>query len=517
MRDQFDIFIRRGTIVDGTGATPYCGSIGIKDGLITYIGKTDKKADVVLDASNCIVSPGFIDAHSNLSWGLFIDPYCRVAVYQGVTSAITGNCGSSVFPVTGATRNWIRKAGLEYGVEPHWQELKEYAKYLDRIAINIFPLVGHGTLRVAVSGFVGRSLYSDELVKLKTLIQKMLKQGAWGISFGLAYPPGIFADMNELIMCCKESSTLGKPCCFHLRIESDQIEDAVNEVIQLATHSGAACVICHRKVLGRANWGKTKQTINMINNACKKGHKIFLDMYPYTYVFRNVAMLLPDWAHEGGREQLLKRLADPCIIPDLIVGMQENIRKWDASWEDTVIIKAPFTPSLERMRLSEIIKERGEKGILEILLKNGGKLLTFYEGISQEDLIRIAKYSGTMVGTDCTAQHGDDIGHPRSFATFPKFLDDFVFKNQILSLEEAIWKMTGLTARVFRIIDRGVLKVGFKADICVFSINEIDYVANAKSPLTTPWPRHLVINGKIVIHNKKLTGELPGRCILSSL
>jgi N-acyl-D-amino-acid deacylase len=515
MTVKVDYLITGGTVVDGTGAPPRTGNVGVKDSLIVYCGDHEPQAESVLDATGCVVSPGFIDVHSNLSWGLFVDPTCRISSFQGVTTAITGNCGGSVFPVKGEAVGWVQKAGGDYGVNPSWQGVGDFAERVGHVGVDVLPMVGHGTVRAAIAGFRNMPLQAAEVRRLQNLIGDALQDGAWGVSFGLAYAPGIFADHEELVASCCKAAELQRPCCFHIRIESDRLEEAVAEVIQLAEATRARCVICHHKALGRANWGKVKRTLKMISDANERGCDLYLDLYPYTTALRNLASLLPDWVHEGGRQRLVEKLSDPQLRHEILAGLRENVRRWDASWEDTIIWEAPANPEYHGCRASKIVNERGEEGLLEILLQNEGRVITLYEGASSHDLREVARYGRTAIGSDGNAQHSGEAGHPRSFATFPRFLAEFVVNNKVLPLEEAIWKISGLPARIFGLTDRGLIRPWLRADLCVFPLSSVEKAAGSEHALAVPVPKHLLLAGQVIIESGKQTGRRPARVVLA--
>jgi N-acyl-D-amino-acid deacylase len=515
MTGKVDYLIVGGIVIDGTGATAHAGHVGVKDGLIVDCGDHEPEAVVRLDATGCIVSPGFIDAHSNISWGLFIDPACRILSFQGVTTAVTGNCGGSVFPVKGGAASWIQKAGSDYGVSPSWVGINDFADRVGPIGVDVLPMIGHGTARAAVAGFRNAPLPAEEITQLRGLIADALQAGAWGLSFGLSYAPGMFADQEELVACCSEAAELHRPCCFHIRIESDRLEEAVAEVIWLAEATHVRCVICHHKALGRANWGKVERTLKMISGANARGCDIFLDLYPYTTALRNLAALLPDWLHEGGRQRLVEKLTDRRQRPEIIAGLRENVRRWDAAWEDTIFWEAPASQEYLGRRASEIVERSGEEGLLDMLLRNDGRVITLYEGASAHDLREVARYERTTVGSDGNAQHAGESGHPRSFATFPKFLAEFVINNDVLSLDKAIWKMTGLPAQIYGLTDRGLIRAGLRADLCVFPLSSVEHAGGSQHALDVPMPKHLLLAGQVIIEDGKQTGKLPGRVVLA--
>lgn len=514
MTTQFDSVVVGGTIVDGTGRAPFRGSVGISNGTIKCVSEETVAGGTVIDASNCIVAPGFIDAHSNVSWGLMVEPTCRMLAYQGVTTAVTGNCGGSAFPAYGEAAKWISNAAADYGLSVSWKNLIEYSNTMGSIGIDVVPLVGHGTLRAAAAGFSKDPLSAKDLIRLHETLDQCFVEGAYGVSFGLAYAPGIFAGKNELIECCKLAASRNSICCFHIRIESDGLIDAVQEVIELSEKTGARCVICHHKALGRKNWGMTEETLKLIEESNESGCDIFVDLYPYTTAFRNLATLLPDWAHEGGRSELVKRLNDQTLAADLLKGLDANVRAWDAAWEDTLIWSTQKTPELEGILASTLIQDKGEGALLDILAENEGRVLTLYEGASENDIRRVAAWPRTVVGSDGNAQHIKDRGHPRSFATFPRFLSQFVIRNQVLPLPTAIRMMSGRTAEAFGLSDRGTIETNRRADICIFSLDSIEQFADAYSGLHKPFPRHLLVRGDTLISNYEMTSVLNGSVVL---
>lgn len=514
MIGALDLVIRNGLVVDGTGSVPRVQDVAIQRG--HFVAPATGRAADELDASGCVVAPGFIDIHSNLAWGLFLDADCGIATYQGVTTAVIGNCGSSLFPAIGAAREWIRSAGAAYGIdEVDWSDLRGLARVVGPLAIGVVALVGHGTARAAVLGFERAGASRTEVRRIASLVEASLKDGAFGVSFGLTYPPGAFAGSAELREVCRAVAGASAVGCFHVRIESDGLLEAVDEVIDLAQGTDARCVICHHKALGRANWGRTAATVPRVEHA--ENAEIYFDLYPYTTSMRNLAMLLPDAAHEGGRRQLVARLHDVTHRAELADALRANIERWDARWSDTRVMSAPETPEIESRRASDVVDESGEEGLLLALAKNQGRILTLYEGAADEDLDRVVSSSRAMVGSDGDAQTLAHRGHPRSFVTFPRFLVEFVERRRLLTLEEAIRRMTSLPASVLRLRDRGLIRPGLRADACVFNIADASRFADLDAAPHRPWPRHLLVAGEAVVRDGTGTGLRPAGFVLRDI
>ena len=428
---------------------------------------------------------------------------------QGVAAAVTGNCGGSLFPAFGGADDWISRICKSHGVSLRWRTATEYADALGRSGIRLFPMVGHATLRASIVGFTGRVMTDVERANLVRTLQEAFDQGVWGVSFGLTYPPGSFADTEELLAVCRVAAAYGRPACFHIRLESAHLLESVDEICDLALLSGARVVMCHHKALGRRNWGMTAQTLQRTERARSEGAEVYFDMYPFTSAVRNLAMLLPDEFHVGGRVALVARLRDLTKRAEIKNGLERNIAEFDANWSDTGILAASGAPELEGRRADEVIDEIGLDGLLDALAASDGRILTTYEGACWDDLERVAASPYTMIGSDGDIQVTTERGHPRSSATFPSFLREFVVKRRTLSLTEAIRRATSLPVQVFGLPGRGTLEPGERADVCVVPDPRLS--DNLEKAI---WPRHLFVGGEPVILRSEALSSLPGRVVL---
>ena len=497
-----------GSIIDGTGGPEQRIPVEISDGNLVRPGSLGDEA-LILDASGCVVIPGLVDAHANQTWGPLVDPTCALMTGQGVTAAVTGNCGGSLFPAFGAAEGWISRICKTHGASLRWQTAEEYADALGRAGIRLFPMVGHATLRASIVGFASRIMTGAERANLVRMVQEVFDQGVWGVSFGLTYPPGSFAGTEELLAVCRVAAAYGRTACFHIRLESAHLLESVDEICNLALLSGARVVVCHHKALGRRNWGMTAQTLQQTERARAEGAEIYFDMYPFTSAVRNLAMLLPDEFHEGGRTALVARLRDLTKRAEIKTGLERNIAEFDANWSDTEILAASGVPELEGRRADEVIDEIGLDGLLDALAASDGRILTTYEGACWDDLERVAASPYTMIGSDGDIQVTSERGHPRSSATFPSFLKEFVVKRRTLSLMEAIRRATSLPTQVFGLPGRGTLEPGERADVCVVSDPRLS--DNVEKGI---WPRHLFVGGEPVILRSETLPNLPGHVVL---
>lgn|GEM_PF-4345778 len=509
-----------GTVLDGTGRSSRQETVAIHDGRLIPPARLDVRA-ATFDVSGCVVMPGLVDAHANQTWGPLAEPSCALMVRQGVTAAVTGNCGGSLFPVLGAAGEWIRRICADHSLPVSWKDLAGYAEALSQTGIDLFPLVGHAMLRASVVGFASRPLHADELRQLIDLIEAQFTDGAWGVSFGLGYPPGAFADRDELLEVCRAAARADRPACFHIRLESADVVDSVAEVCDLAARTGVDAVICHHKVLGRRHWGKTVETLPLVERAWEQGARVFLDVYPFTEAVRNLASLLPDEAHEGGRDELVRRLEDPAKRGWLRDALARNVRGWDADWRRTNISEAPGAPGLVGRNAAEVVNEAGLDGLLDALAASKGRVMTVYDGASWDDIERVVAFPYTMIGSDGDVQTSRERGHPRSSRTFPTFFEEIVTKRRILTWEEAARRVTSLPASVFRLPDRHVLAEGELANICVVADESPDWMLASEV-----WPRHLFRRGEGVVlegkpcdvlsaHLQRRTWETPGTVALS--
>ena len=458
---MYDIIIKNGTIYDGTGNAPFAADIGIMDGKIACIGQNLTDGAQVIDATDRAVTPGFIDSHSHADRTLRGFPEQIEKLEQGITTNVAGQCGESPAPQ--------RK---ENGCYTMGQFLKEVSQV--PTGSNILCFVGHNAIRKTVVGDENRKPTAAELEAMQNLVAEAVDNGAMGISFGLGYTPGCFAETDELVALATVAREHGGMVSAHIRNESDEVVESVAEFIEILERSGAQGVYSHQKSSGHGNWGKVRQTMAMMEDAVSKGVRIYSDVYPYIAFSTSLtATFVPKKYRADGHAAIARRLSDPEIRKEII---QENRSKWgdDLSW--VLVIGCSNNPEYEGYTIDELAKMRNQDPhntaldvIKDNIVMNKGCFFTMCE----EDVFFLLSHPRTMVCTDSAAAGNSNMYHPRLRATFPRVLGKYIREEKILPLEEMIRKMTSLPAQVYNIPNKGLLREGYDADICVFDPEKI--------------------------------------------
>jgi len=499
-----DYLIKGGLIIDGSGRPGFLGDVGIKDGRIVFVGKEAPRsaADVVVDAKGLIVTPGFIDSHSHTDETILICPECENKLYQGITTEVVGNCGSSPAPITKKSFSILLEYLEEsYGTLPNipwsWSTLNEFYSIVESRGIdtNLVPLVGHGTLRIAIKGMSADPLSKDELDEMKALLEEAMREGAFGISTGLAYPPGEFATMDEIIELCKVVSRYRGVYTTHIRDEGSGVVDAVEEAIKVGAKAGIRVEISHLKVMGKKNWGRSIEVIALVNKARNEGIEVFGDVYPYTFGETSLTSFLPPWVHEGGLDKLISRLKNPKTRERILHDLKHGLPGWQNWLADigagNVYISATGSKNknYEGKTLAEIAKAMGKQpaeALLDIIEEERGVVMMFDLSMSEEDLRNFIRQPWVSIGTDQMCHRpGHELlrnPHPRAYGTFPRVIRKYVMNERLIALEEAVRRMTSMPAVFFGLKKRGKIKVGYWADITVFDPKEITDVASMKNP-----------------------------------
>lgn len=520
----FDILIKNGFILDGTGKPEFPGDIGIKYGKIIALenfGVIDESSALnIIDAKGLKVSPGFIDIHSHTDTGLFINPNAESKIRQGVTTEAAGQDGSSVAPRKPKT------VDDEYDVDKRrWESFTDFFKLLEanKTAVNFVTFVGQGTLRGYVVGLDDRPATKEEIEQMKQLAVDALEHGVFGISSGLEYTPGSFATTEEITELCKVMKSYGGFYTTHMRNEDDRVLEAIEEAIAIGRGAGIPVNISHLKLQGSANWHKSEQVFALIENANSSGMRVTMDRYPYTAFSTGLANLFPLWAREGGTERFMQRLQDRnelIKIKEHVLSRVESLSSWDA-----VLIAGvakPENKQYEGMTIEQIVNTSGDDPFeftRNLLIDENGRVSMCGFGMSEENTKRILAHPLCMVASDGSARatYGElskGSPHPRSYGTFPRFLGRYVREDKIVTLPEAIRKMTLLPAETLGISDRGKIAPGLFADIVCFNydtvIDKADYVNPHQYPVGI---EYVLVNGEVVIKKAEHTGNLPGKIL----
>ena len=528
---MLDLKIEGAQVIDGTGAPGSRADVGIRDDVIVAVGDlSGESAGSSLWAAGRALAPGFIDMHSHSDWRLWENRRAESKIRQGVTTEVVGNCGFSPAP---ASREFLQELRgfalyLPRGMDFRWQSVGEYLKAFDAegTALNVMQLVGHGTLRIAAMGFARRAPDRKELARMQRLMADAMEDGAWGLSTGLIYAPGSYASTEEIVEVARVAGRHRGFYASHIRGEGATLLDAVGEAIRVGREGELSVQVSHIKAAGRPNWGKVADALALIDAARAEGLDVMADVYPYTASSTTLRTLLPDWALEGGLEAMLHRLHTPEVRERIRHELEAPVTGQSlldrVGWENIMLASCPQRKDAEGKRLSEVGAERGMDPLdaaLELIVDEAGRGYMILFQLDEADLRRALAHPAVMIGSDGSALApygalGMGKPHPRSYGTFPRVLGEYAREQRILGLPEAVHKMTGLPAKRLRLRDRGVIRVGAKADLVVFDPRRIADQATYDEPHRYPVGiEHVVVNGSIVVKDGAHTGSLPGKLL----
>jgi N-acyl-D-amino-acid deacylase len=530
---MLDLVIKNGHVVDGTGNPWFNADVGIQGERIAKIGRLSKdKALRVLDVSGLIVSPGFIDMHSHSDLLLLINPKAESKIRQGVTTEVIGNCGDSAAPLDKNMREEAIKTSpfvKEAKLKLDWSTMAEYLRRLDRqgIAVNVAPLVGHGNVRACAMGFANRAPTGNEMETMKKTLAKAMNEGAFGMSTGLIYPPGCYSKTEELIELSAVVAKCGGIYTSHIRGEGENLLKSVKEAITIGKKAALTVEISHHKAGGKANWGKVKQSLKVIEEARARGVDVTCDVYPYIAASFGLSAMLPPWTYEGGTDKLLERLRDPAIRSRLRKEMETGFPDWPsplkaAGWDCTVISHCRNHPQYEGKSIEEITRPKKIDPFeftFDLLIEEKASVGVVRFAMCEEDVQTVLQHPVSMIGSDSSAVApygilGKGKPHPRAYGTFPRVLGKYVREERLLGLENAVRKMTSLPAQKLGLRDRGLIRPQMYADITVFDLQKIADKASYAEPHQYPeGVEYVIVNGKIVIDGKEHTGVLAGKAL----
>ncbi|HEX2187247.1 MAG TPA: D-aminoacylase [Longimicrobiaceae bacterium] len=526
----YDLLIRGGRIVDGTGSPWYRGDVAVSGDRIAAVGLLPgARARDTIDATGLVVAPGFIDMLGHSEYPLLRDGRAVSKITQGITSEATGEV-TSVVPVN---ENTLRELGEDARGRVTWTDLDGYFHALEaaRPAINLGTFITVGSVRRAVMGDVDRAPTPEELERMKAHVAEAMRQGALGLSSGLIYAPASFASREEITELARVAARHGGGYASHIRSEGDRLVEAVQEAIAIGEAAGTWVQIHHLKASGRANWGKMPQAVAAIEAARARGVDVSADQYPYPASGTGLDAIIPNWAHAGGNDSLLARLRDPATrarLRDELAGEDGGGSDWQigtsAGGPSGVMIAGVGADSLRRyqgMRLDEVARARGQEvvdALFDILLADRASTSAIYFSMSEEDIEYAMRQPWVSVGIDAGARAADSTitgnPHPRAYGSFPRILCRYVRERKVLTLEDAVRKFTALPAARVGLDDRGVVKEGMYADLTLFDPDTVCDRATFEEPVQTPVGiPHVIVNGVPVVRDGQVTGERPGRAL----
>ena len=513
-----DLLVRGGFVVDGTGAPRRPADVGIRNGRIVAIGALGTGSGArTIDATGRIVSPGFIDIHSHSDESVLVNPALESTVHQGVTCVVAGNCGGASAPVMGLAAEELDRDIKRYDLERTWTSFGEYATTVERSgsAINFCSFVGHGTLRMCVMGADDRAPTAGELAAMKALLGQSLDDGAIGLSTGLIYPPSAYGTTDEISALASIVREHDGLYASHIRNEGDDLLAAVEENLEIGRRSGVRVQLSHHKASQKRNWGKVRASTALIESAQADGLDVIADQYPYTASSTGLAVTIPKWAHAGGSMALCLRLKDPAVRQRIRGEYTETER----NWPDIVIARAMHHPEWSGKSVAELAAAAHADPLewtCDALVEHDGAIDIIHHSMDEADVRYVMAKPWVCAGSDsrANAPYGPlSFGkpHPRSYGTFPRILGHYARDLGVITLEDAVRKMTSLTASRLRLRDRGVVREGAWADLVVFDPDRIIDTATYDDPHRYPAGiDHVIVNGAVVTHGDETLAARPG-------
>jgi N-acyl-D-amino-acid deacylase len=530
-QQQFDVIIRGGTVYDGTGRAPRKADVGIKADRIAAVGNlSSATAPTIVDATGLAVAPGFINmlSHSETSW--FVDDRSLSELRQGVTTQIFGE--SSMGPLSDEMKQRRRgqQGDVRFNVE--WTTLAEYLNLLEKrgISQNVASFIGAPTLREYVIGLEDKPPTPAQLDQMRELVRREMEAGALGITTALIYPPAFFAKTDELIELCKVAAKYKGKYTAHIRSEGEQLIEAVQETIRISREAGIPVEIYHLKASGEANWPKMDQVIKMIEDARKKGVKITADMYTYPAGGTGLNSTLPPWVYDGGAEAAYKRLQDPATRAKIAQAVRTPTTEWENLYllsgsPDRILLASFRNDNLKPLTgktLAEVAKMRGKdpiETIMDLLLEDRSRIGTIYFLMSEDNIKKEIRQPWVSFGSDAASISAEGVflrsaAHPRAYGNFARLLGKYVRDEKVISLSEAIRRLSSLPATNLGLNHRGLLQNGMFADVVIFDPKTIADRATFENPHQySTGVRDVFVNGRQVLKNGEHTGVKPGKAL----
>jgi dihydroorotase/N-acyl-D-amino-acid deacylase len=529
----YDLVVRNGHIIDGTGSPWYQADIGIRAGKIAAIGRLEgAAAKQTIDAHGMVVAPGFIDMLGQSELTILVDPRLPSKIYQGITTEITGE-GGSIAPLNDAIVKADHVTYEHYRITPTWRTLGEYYARLRKqgMGINLASYVGATQVRRMVLGDEDRAPNAAELARMQALVRAAMRDGAMGVSTSLQYAPAPYAKTDELIALASEAAKAGGIYASHIRDEGNGIAEALDEAFRIGREAKIPVEIWHLKAAGKSNWGRMPEIVAKIDAARKSGLEVGADTYAYTAWFNSLSAAIPPWAHDGGDKKLIERLKDPAMRARIRKDMLTPSNEWNNEWQEvpgpeSILLCAVHSPKLVPLQgktIAEIAKLWSKDPIdtvFDILIEDEAFTEVAMFAMSEDDVALALKQPWVSIcndsqGTSPEGLLGKEHPHPRAYGTFPRILRKYVREDHLLTLEDAIRKFSALPAARMRIADRGVLKAGMWADMVIFDPETIRDLATFEKPnQLSEGMRFVLVNGVPVISGGKMTGARPGKPIL---
>jgi N-acyl-D-aspartate/D-glutamate deacylase len=522
--------LERPRVYDGSGSAPYITDVAVADGRVVAIGDlSDRDAHERVPCDGLALAPGFIDVHSHSDELWLVDPRCEGKIRQGVTTEIAGNCGTSVAPLCGSALGAKRRAAADYRLDVQWTTFDAFFTLVEREApaLNVASLVGLGTTRLCVAGPAARRLEREELVAQNRLIRGAIEEGALGVSSGLIYEPGRYADLPELVACASAARESGAPLyASHVRDEGDELEDAIAEAIAVGEGAGVAVQCSHHKAAGKRNWGKVHRTLARIDRARARGIDVACDAYPYVASWTELATILPPPVRNGGDAAALSRLQDPdqALAAAIAMEIARDPKLGGDGWDTILVTDAGSgrNADVAGMRLDAIARlwrTTPPRAAIRLLVEEEMRVECAFFSMSEDDVATVFSARFCCVGSDASARAFDGITargvpHPRTYGTFPRVFGRYVRQRRVFDTAEAVRRMTSLPAALFGLHERGTIARGMHADLVVFDEERVVDRATYEHPFAPPdGIRDVYVNGRAVLREGVPTGTRSGRVL----
>jgi N-acyl-D-amino-acid deacylase len=528
----YDVIIRNGTVYDGSGGTPFRADVGLVGDSILAVGDlAGARARVEVDADGLAVAPGFINVLSWSTESLLHDGLAQSSVRQGVTLEVMGE-GSSMGPLNDAMKREMLEEQGDIRFDIAWTTLAEYLEHLERrgVSTNVASFVGATTVRVHELGHEDRPPSADELQRMRALVRRAMEEGALGVGSSLIYAPAFYAGTDELVALAAEAGAAGGMYISHIRSEGNGLLEAVEELIEIARRAGVPAEIYHLKAAGSENWSKMDTVIARVEEARAEGLRITTDMYTYTAGATGLDAAMPPWVQEGGLQEWRRRLQDPATRARVLREMRTPTREWESLYllagsPDRVLLAAFRQDSLKHLTgktLAEVARLRGtsaEEAAMDLVVLDDSRVGTVYFLMSEENLRKQIRLPYMSFGSDAASMAPEGAflksnPHPRAYGNFARLLGRYVRDEGVITLEEAVRRLTTLPAENFGLRRRGALRVGYHADVVVFDPATITDHATFEEPHRyATGVRHVFVNGVAVLRDGDHAGALPGRVV----
>jgi N-acyl-D-amino-acid deacylase len=518
-----EIVIKNGIVIDGTGVEPYLSDIGISNGKISRIGECHENYDIEIDAKGMTVSPGFIDAHTHSEVPLLVDGSVVTALRQGCTCLCVGNCGNSNFPIVEKNVEYYEdliSKEFQFPMDPkdiHFEDFSAYKKALNDngVSVNVIPLIGYDAIRSAVMGVTDAEPDNEQLEQMKQYLEQALTQGVFGMSTGLEYAPQIFSTTDELIELSRILARHNRLYVSHIRNMYDDLVGGIEEALRIGRETGAQVHLSHMQVNGFKFKGAVAKAVEVIKQAIDDGIRITYDFHPWTGGMSPSVKPLPAWVKADGNQGVVKNLSDPETAAKIKKEMEE--KPYYASYDEMFfpLLKNPETSGKFLTEIADILHRDPIDALFSLIIDEGGSSLMVEFTMYEEDIKSALRYPESVVGSDNFAiPRGMQSNHPRHVCCFPYMIEKYVRKEKLVSLPEMVSKMTGKTAKIFGIPDRGLIKEGYWADIVIFDPNKMRSNMDYKKPDAKPTGiSKVIVNGVIAYEDGEATETRSGKVI----